>query len=78
MKFWYSLVPGGFGAVGRVNSEITSSVFGSNIRATGGETEDGQTLSSRPWVSNEIEPHSEGGVAPEVACRSLPSGPERW
>ena len=41
-------------------------------------TVDGQTLTRRPLESKAIEPQSEGVVAPDEACRLLPSGPERW
>ena len=57
---------------------MISSVTGSMIRAWGGATVDGQTLTRRPRESKAIEPQSEGVVAPDEACRLLPSGPERW
>ncbi len=48
------------------------------IRTVGGATTDGHTVTIRPFESNVIDPHSDGGSAPEVACRLLPSGPGRW
>ena len=63
MKFWYSFLPGGFGAVGRSRVAIVASVSGSMIRAWGGNGIDGQTVTIRPWVSKAIEPQSEGGFA---------------
>ena len=77
MKFWYSGVFGGFGAVGRTYSAIVASVSGSMIRAVGGAASDGQTLTIRPRLSKASEPHSEAGFASEVGASEIPSGPAR-
>ncbi len=48
------------------------------IRAWGAAITDGQTETSRPWLSKAIEPHSAAGFASEVATSDFPSGPLRW
>ncbi len=48
------------------------------IRAVGGATDEGQTLTIRPCLSKVSDPHSDGGSEPDVCTRLLPSGPERW
>ena len=57
---------------------IVSSVSGSMIRACGGATDEGQTLTIRPGLSKASEPQSAGGFALRVATSELPSGPGRW